>query len=263
MRRDGDTFVSQLFAYATERSQSVPVEGHCFPTPPCAIVGNMEDERHLENAAESGGPEDGRDLGDLEDRGEPKDGGDPEDPQDLDTKGTVDAELLLAPLRATGGSAYLGEPVTVLEHCLQAAALAESEGRPVELVVAALLHDLGWLLHGGPRAHELRGAEHLERWFGPGVVEPVRLHVEAKRYLATEEPGYRELLSDASVRTMAIQGGAMTDEEVMAFSAQPFASDAVALRRLDDRAKVPNRSTPPLDHYVPMVESLLASVKTG
>ncbi len=172
---------------------------------------------------------------------------------------TADVGWLLGSLRAGGGRAYLGEPVTVLEHSLQAAALAEQEGRAAEMVVAALLHDLGWLLHGGPRAHELRGAQRLERCFGPEVVEPVRLHVQAKRYLATVEPGYRALLSDASRRTMATQGGPMDDAEVEAFLEEPFAGDAVALRRLDDRAKVPDKDTPPLDHYVPLVASLLVS----
>ena len=171
----------------------------------------------------------------------------------------MDVGDVLDLLLATGGRAYLGEPVTVLEHSLQAADLAERGGLPTELVVAALLHDIGWLLRGGPRAHELRGASHLARHFGPEVAEPVRLHVEAKRYLATVEPGYRELLSDASVRTMATQGGPMPETEVEAFLERPHSAAAVALRRLDDRAKVPGASTPTLDHYVPLVESLLAA----
>jgi gamma-butyrobetaine dioxygenase len=173
---------------------------------------------------------------------------------------TVDAgwvDRLLEPLSAAGGRAYLGEPVTVLEHSLQAAALAENEGRRTEVVVAALLHDLGWLLRGGPRAHELRAAQHLGSHFGPEVVEPIRLHVEAKRYLAAVEPGYRELLSAASVRTMTLQGGPMAATEVEAFLEVPFARDAVALRRIDDRAKVPGSKTPALDHYRGLVEALL------
>ncbi len=174
-------------------------------------------------------------------------------------KTTVDIYGLLDLLRDEGGRAYLGEPVTVLEHSLQAAALAEHDGDAVEVIVAALLHDLGWLLHGGPRAHELRAAVHLEQFFGPEVVEPVRLHVQAKRYLAAVEPGYNTLLSEASVRTMAIQGGPMADAEAETFLTEPFAADAVALRRLDDRAKVPGASTPGLDHYIPLVESLFIS----
>jgi predicted HD phosphohydrolase len=164
---------------------------------------------------------------------------------------------LLDPLRAAGGRAYLGEPVTVLEHCLQAAALAEEDGLSDELVVAALLHDIGWILRGGSRAHEIRGSQHLVGRLGPEVVEPIRLHVEAKRYLAAVEPGYRALLSDASVRTMTMQGGPMADDELGAFLAEPFCADAVTLRRLDDRAKVPGVVIPDLEHYEPMVEALL------
>lgn len=171
----------------------------------------------------------------------------------------IDAGDVLELLGAAGGRAYLGEPVTVLEHSLQAAALAEAEGLADGAVAAALLHDLGWLLHGGARAHERRGAEHLARHFGPEVAEPVRLHVEAKRYLVAAEPGYRALLSDASTRTLTRQGGPMTDAEAEAFLRAPFAADAVVLRRLDDRAKVPGASTPPLGHYLPLVERLLVS----
>ncbi len=174
-------------------------------------------------------------------------------------EGSTDAGSLLEPLRAAGGRAYLGEPVTVLEHSLQAAALAEAEERTPEIVVAALLHDVGWLLHGGPRAHDRRGALHLARHFGPEVVEPVRLHVEAKRYLVAAEPSYRARLSSASIRTLALQGGPMAGAEVETFMETPFAADAVALRQLDDRAKVPWTSTPALDHYVALVESLLIS----
>ncbi len=171
----------------------------------------------------------------------------------------VDVDRLLLPLRIAGERAYLGEPVTVLEHSLQAAALAEDDGAASETVAAALLHDLGWLLHGGPRAHEQRGAAHLEHYFGPEVVEPVRLHVEAKRYLTTAEVGYRARLSEASVRTLALQGGPMDETEIETFLDRPFSGDAVTLRRLDDRAKVPGARTPALDHYAPLLERLLVS----
>ena len=42
-----------------------------------------------------------------------------------------------------GAESYLGEPVTMAEHMLQGAWLAEAEGAPDELVAAALLHDIG------------------------------------------------------------------------------------------------------------------------
>jgi gamma-butyrobetaine dioxygenase len=131
----------------------------------------------------------------------------------------------LAELFASEGAGdYLGEPVTVAQHLLQAGALARSAGAPDALVAAALLHDAGHLrgadpltdeaelsgrelMAGTDNDHGERGAAWLARWFGPAVTEPVRLHVAAKRYLCATEPGYFGLLSAESVRTLALQGG--------------------------------------------------------
>src|SRR5216684_1116208 len=59
---------------------------------------------------------------------------------------TVDEIFTLFSRR--GDEAYFGEPVSQTEHALQAAHEAEREGAPDLLVVAALLHDVGHLLHG-------------------------------------------------------------------------------------------------------------------
>lgn len=165
---------------------------------------------------------------------------------------------VLAALRARGQEAYLGEPVTVTEHSLQAAALAEADGRPPALVVASLLHDIGWLLHDGPRPHEERGAAYLATHFGPEVTEPVRLHVAAKRYLCTIDPDYRSRLSAESRRTLGRQGGLLDEEAREAFAAHPYAADALTLRRYDDRAKVAGARTPDLGHFAPLIESVRA-----
>ena len=165
-----------------------------------------------------------------------------------------------------GTDDYLGEQVTQAEHMLQAAALAESEGASPELVVAALLHDVGHcvgpvtgtdLMDGTDNRHSDVAAEWLSRWFGPAVLEPIRLHVAAKRYLCAVDPAYAALLSAASEFTLGLQGGPMTAPEVAAFEAEPYAKDAVRLRRWDDAAKDPARSVPPFDHYEPLL-SLLA-----
>lgn len=162
---------------------------------------------------------------------------------------------VLAALRTRGQEAYLGEPVTVTEHALQAATAAQAEGRPAPLVVAALLHDVGWLLHAGPRPHEERGAEFLAlQGFGPQVTEPVRLHVQAKRYLCTIDPDYRSHLSSASRRTLGRQGGLLDEEAREGFATHPFSSDALALRRYDDAAKVPGAPTPELEHFARLVD---------
>jgi len=181
----------------------------------------------------------------------------------------------LAELFASEGAAdYLGEPVTVAQHLLQAGALAAAAGAVPALVAAALLHDAGHLRGADPLADETelsgrdlmagsdndhgeRGAAWLTRWFPAAVTEPVRLHVAAKRYLCATEPDYFALLSPASVYTLSLQGGPMTDAEAAAFAAAPYAADAVAVRRWDDAAKDPAADVPGFDTYRPLLQDLL------
>jgi gamma-butyrobetaine dioxygenase len=166
---------------------------------------------------------------------------------------------ILEVLERLGGSAYHGEPVTQLEHALQAAAAAEQAGAASALVAAALLHDLGHLLPGeeSAAAHEERGADWLARFYPPEVTEPIRLHVPAKRFLCFAEPGYWAGLSAASQASLAVQGGPFTAEEARGFGQRPHAEAALALRRWDEAAKEPGRVTPALGHYRPILEQLL------
>jgi gamma-butyrobetaine dioxygenase len=170
----------------------------------------------------------------------------------------------IAELFASAGAAdYLGEPVTVAEHLLQAGTLAEAAGAPSALVAAALLHDVGHLrgadaladaielsgrelMAGTDNNHGERGAQWLAQWFPASVTEPVRLHVAAKRYLCATEPAYFGQLSEASVYTLSVQGGPMTDAEAREFEREPHAADAIAVRRWDDQAKDANAVTPRL-----------------
>jgi phosphonate degradation associated HDIG domain protein len=164
---------------------------------------------------------------------------------------------------AHGLLAY-GESVNQVQHALQCAALAEAGGADDALVVAALLHDVGHMLHrdaaralkaGEDDQHERLGAEALEQWFGPRVAVPVALHVMAKRYLCAREPGYLEALSPVSTRTLALQGGPMDAEEVARFERLEHAQDAVRLRRWDDAAKTRGLETPPLAHFMERVRN--------
>jgi gamma-butyrobetaine dioxygenase len=170
---------------------------------------------------------------------------------------------LIADVFASAGSAeYLGEPVSVRAHLLQSGALAESAGAPGALVAAALLHDAGHLMSEegdelGDVRHGAVGAAWLSAWFPPAVTEPVRLHVAAKRYLCGTDPAYFGLLSQASVRTLELQGGPMTADEALEFAARPHAADAVAVRRWDDQAKDPASEPPGFEHFRPLLESLL------
>lgn len=165
-----------------------------------------------------------------------------------------------------GAEAYLGEAVTQAEHMLQAAWLAEQEGAGDALVAAALLHDIGhfvgefgddYIERGVDNRHEDAGAAILEPWFPPEVVEPVRLHVATKRYLCATDPTYRDRLSAASLRTLALQGGPMSPEEVAAFEANPWRDLAVRVRLWDEAAKVEGLPTPGFAHFRPLLERLL------
>jgi [1-hydroxy-2-(trimethylamino)ethyl]phosphonate dioxygenase len=166
-----------------------------------------------------------------------------------------------------GDSAYGGEAVSQREHALQAAHFARQSGSTAALITAALLHDIGHLLHHLPdRApnegvddqHEQLAGRWLVRWFGPEVVEPIRMHVDAKRYLCAIEPGYRETLSPPSLVSLALQGGPMTSSEVQVFADSPHAAAAVALRRWDDAAKDPALEVAGVDEYIPFIEEALA-----
>jgi len=155
--------------------------------------------------------------------------------------------------------------VTQLQHALQSAALAERDGEPASMIVAALLHDVGHMIHdlgenpaevGIDDAHESIGARWLAARFGADVVEPVRLHVPAKRYLCAVDPSYAGILSDDSVRSLALQGGPMTAAEVAAFETEPYLDAATRLRRIDDLAKDPRVVTRTLDHYLSYVDDV-------
>jgi phosphonate degradation associated HDIG domain protein len=154
------------------------------------------------------------------------------------------------------GRVHYDESVTQLEHALQAGALARSEGASDTLVVAALLHDFGHLLlerHAADRdlQHEAVGARFLRRWFGPEVSTPVALHVAAKRYLVSRDPAYAATLSRASTQRLVLQGGPLNAAGLANFARLPYAELAIAVRRWDDRAKVPGLSVPPLASFVP------------
>ena len=157
-----------------------------------------------------------------------------------------------------GAAAYFGEAVSQVEHALQAAALAEQDGAPNLLIAAALLHDIGHLLDGQNEdladrgldgRHEDAGYAWLGAHFGPRVIEPIRLHVAAKRYLCAIDPGYLAGLSPASRLSLSLQGGPMAHEERVDFERNPLCGDAIRLRHWDDTAKEPGLQVPGLDHY--------------
>jgi phosphonate degradation associated HDIG domain protein len=171
-----------------------------------------------------------------------------------------------------GQGAYFGEAVTETEHALQTARRAAESGAGDEMIAAALLHDVGHLLHGLPEdvadkgidaRHEEGGAAWLGRYFGPAVAGPVRLHVAAKRYLCAVDPAYPDGLSAASRLSLRLQGGPFSPDEARRFEQEPFWQAAVAVRRWDDAAKVPGLIVPGLDHYRPCLEAALLKREGG
>lgn len=168
-----------------------------------------------------------------------------------------------------GGEAYFGEPVSQLQHALQAACLASQARSAPSLIAAALLHDIGHMLHALPENiadkgidthHEEIGYRWLLGTFGPAVAEPVRAHVAAKRYLCRVDPEYYSGLSPASVKSLTLQGGPLSPDEVNEFETRPWYREAVQLRRWDDAAKCPDLVVPVLDTYRALLIELLASV---
>lgn len=172
-------------------------------------------------------------------------------------------ELLLR----QGAQQYGREPVSQLEHALQCAHLAEVADESPQTIAAALLHDLGHLLrpdgvdNGGSGAsrddlHQYIALPFLRATFCDEVLEPIRLHVDAKRYLCHVDPTYFDTLSLASVRSLQLQGGAFDGEQADRFMKNPHAQAAVRLRRYDDLAKVPGARTPSMAHFVKLIRSM-------
>ena len=168
----------------------------------------------------------------------------------------ADIELLFA---RHGANQYSGEPVTQLQHALQTAHLAEQSGAEDALVTACLLHDLGHLLNDQGETPSLRGIDDTHQYyalpflrglFPDAVLDSIKLHVDAKRYLCRANTEYRAKLSDDSKRSLALQGGVFSAEQAAAFIVQPSARDAVMLRQWDDLAKQAELQTPSLAHFL-------------
>jgi phosphonate degradation associated HDIG domain protein len=171
-------------------------------------------------------------------------------------------------LYAARGGLHYGEGVTQLEHALQSAVLAEAEGSPPTLIVAALLHDIGHLFEReedvtharSDDRHEAVGARTLEALFPEAVYRPVALHVAAKRYLCFMEAQYFAGLSAASQQSLKLQGGAFDQSQALAFERAPYWQNAVQLRRFDDMGKRKEISGRAFADFLPTMRDLLVTV---
>jgi phosphonate degradation associated HDIG domain protein len=161
-----------------------------------------------------------------------------------------------------GNADYIGEPVSQIEHMCQCAQLAEASGWDEEMILAAFFHDIGHLYEHiaeektehmdnyGTVDHETLGAEFIRKvGFGERMAKLVASHVNAKRYLVAKYPDYRARLSEASMQTLNIQGGPMTDEEIASFESDPLHKEYIQLRYWDEQAKMTNNPLPDLQHY--------------
>ena len=167
------------------------------------------------------------------------------------------------------GDRHYGERVTQVEHAIQCAVVAEADGASDSLVAASLLHDYGHLVSlrdsedaqapSVDDVHELVAADTLAVVFGPDVVQPIALHVAAKRYLCLVEPGYLEGLSAASLHSLEQQGGVFTPAQADRFLQMPYAAEAVRLRRYDDLGKREGWDVGALERFRPLLERLQTS----
>ena len=167
-----------------------------------------------------------------------------------------------------GGEEYLGEPVTMAEHMLQGATIAEQNGQDEIIIVSALLHDIGHFTSEfgtftmddtEDRYHEEAGAKVLEEFFPTVVTDCVRYHVAAKRYLCATKPEYFNRLSEASIHSLNLQGGPMNADEVAEFEANPNLKEIIAVRYLDEAGKRADMETPDYWHFAPMVQRVVDS----
>ncbi|MCV6627449.1 MAG: HD domain-containing protein [Cellvibrionaceae bacterium] len=151
----------------------------------------------------------------------------------------------ISELFAEYGSKDYGEACSQTEHAISCAQHGERLGRDESLILAALLHDIGHFIADreqlpgfdkwGYPQHDQLGAERLARWGLPEpICEPIRLHVAAKRYLASHS---QRPLSAASAATLALQGGPMSQAEAAAFERHSWFEHALQIRELDELGK--------------------------
>ena len=154
-------------------------------------------------------------------------------------------------------SLYIGEKLTISEHMIQSAMLAEKAKCNDDLICSCLLHDYGHFLIESPDnlvrnnkdgEHESIGYEYLKKFFNKEIVEPIKYHVLAKRYLVRKKK-YFNLLSKASKISLKLQGGALNDQESKEFKKKKYFKNSVLVRKFDEAAKKTNIKIKSIDSY--------------
>ena len=162
-------------------------------------------------------------------------------------------------------SLYIGEEVTMTEHMIQTAMLAEKTNCSSSLICSSLLHDYGHFILENPDdliikdkdgRHEDVGYEFLKKYFVKDVVEPIKYHVKAKRYLARDKK-YYQILSKASKISLKLQGGIMDEEEANEFKNNEFFENSIKLRKFDEIAKKNGLKIKSINEYKNLLTSKL------
>ncbi|MDC1279713.1 HD domain-containing protein [Pelagibacteraceae bacterium] len=160
-------------------------------------------------------------------------------------------------------SLYIGEGLTMSEHMIQTAMLAEKDKCSEDIICASLLHDYGHFIIEDPSQlvsdkingkHEIIGANYLKKFFHQNIIEPILLHVEAKKYLARNKK-YFNNLSNASKISLKLQGGAMSNLEAKKFEQNKNYENAIKLRRFDESAKQKNIKIKIIEDYKGLLSS--------
>ena len=167
-----------------------------------------------------------------------------------------------------GDEEYLGEPVTMGQHMLQGATMAEKSRETDEIIIGTLLHDIGHFTSEfgtfsmedtEDRYHEDAGAAVLEEFFPKVITDCCRHHVAAKRYLCATDPEYFQKLSTASIHSLNLQGGPMSEAELKDFEKNPNLKKILKVRLYDDAGKIPDMVTPSFWHFAPLVQKMVDS----
>ena len=162
-------------------------------------------------------------------------------------------------------SLYIGEKVTMSEHMIQSAMLAEKAKCNDDLICACLLHDYGHFLLEDPEElvknkldgeHENIGYQYLKKFFGQKIVAPIKYHVLAKRYLARDKK-YFDFLSDASKISLKLQGGVLNDKESKKFENKSYFTPSILLRKFDEAAKRTDIKMKSIHDYEKLLSSKL------
>ena len=162
-------------------------------------------------------------------------------------------------------SLYIGEKVTMSEHMIQTAMLAEKAKCNDYLICSCLLHDYGHFILDNPDElvkenldgkHEDIGYEYLKNIFKKEIIEPIKYHVQAKRYLARDKK-YFNLLSEASKISLKLQGGLLNDDECIKFEGQDYFKSSILLRKFDEAAKKTDIKMKSIHDYKKLLTSKL------